>query len=60
MVRSVLRRSCYKRLSRCRYATRLQARRDVAAWIDHRYNRRRRHSSAGMLAPIEYELANAA
>lgn len=38
----------------------LQARRDVAAWIDQWYNRRRRHSSADMLPPIEYEFANAA
>ena len=50
----------HERLSRRRYATRAQARRDVAAWIDQWYNRRRRHSSTGMLAPIEYELANAA
>ena len=50
----------YERLSRRDYATRAQARRDVAAWIDQWYNRRRRHSSTGMLAPIEYELANAA
>ena len=47
-------------LSRCRYATRAQARRDVAAWIGQWYNRRRHHSSTNMLAPIEYELANAA
>ena len=50
----------HERLSRRRYPTRLEARRDVAAWIDQWYNRRRRHSSAGMLAPIEYEQANAA
>ena len=50
----------HERLSRRRYPTRLEARRDVAAWIDQWYNRRRRHSSADMLAPIEYEQANAA
>ena len=50
----------HERLSRRRYPTRLEARRDVAAWIDQWYNRRRRHSSADMLAPIEYEHANAA
>ena len=49
----------HERLSRRRYATRAQARRDVAAWIDQWYNRRRR-SSTDMLTPIEYELANAA
>lgn len=50
----------HERLSRRSYPTRRQARRDIAAWIDQWYNRRRRHSSAGMLSPIEYELANAA
>ena len=50
----------HERLSRRSYPTRAQARRDVAAWIDQWYNRHRRHSSAGMLSPIEYELANAA
>ena len=50
----------HERLSRRRYPTRLEARRDVAAWIDQWYNHRRRHSSADMLAPIEYEHANAA
>ena len=51
----------HERLSRRSYPTRLEARRDVAAWIDQWYNRRRRrHSSADMLAPIEYEQANAA
>ena len=47
----------HERLSRSNYATRAQARRDVAAWIDHRHNRRRRHSSTDMLSPIDYELA---
>ena len=42
----------HERLSRRRYPTRLEARRDVAAWIDQWYNRRRRHSSADMPAPI--------
>ena len=50
----------HERLSRSDYATRAQARRDVAAWIDQWYNRRRRHSSTDMLSPIDYELANAA
>ena len=31
-----------------------------AAWIDHRYNRRRRHFGIGMLSPVEYEQANEA
>ena len=50
----------HERLSRRRYATRAQARRDVAAWIDQWYNRHRRHSSADMLSPVEHEQANAA
>jgi putative transposase len=37
-----------------RFATRLQARREVAAWIDD-YNRTRRHSALGMRSPIDYE-----
>ena len=36
------------------FATRAQARRRVAAWIDD-YNRDRRHSALGMLSPIGYE-----
>jgi putative transposase len=39
-----------------RFATRAQARRVVAAWIDD-YNRTRRHSALGMRAPIAYERA---
>jgi transposase InsO family protein len=41
-------------LSRQRFATKDQARRKVAAYIDA-YNHRRRHSSAQMLAPVAYE-----
>jgi len=37
-----------------RFATRAEARRAVAAWIDD-YNRARRHSSLGMRSPIDYE-----
>jgi transposase InsO family protein len=38
------------------FATRAQARCRVAAWIDD-YNRHRRHSSLGMLSPVDYERA---
>jgi transposase InsO family protein len=38
------------------FATKTDARRAVAAWIDE-YNRDRRHSSIGMRSPINYELA---
>ena len=41
-------------LSRRRFATKDQARREVAAFIDA-YNHRRRHSSAEMMAPAAYE-----
>lgn len=42
-------------LSRRRFATRDEARREVARFIDA-YNHRRRHSSAEMMAPAAYEL----
>jgi transposase InsO family protein len=41
-------------LSRRRFATKDQARRDVARFIDA-YNHRRRHSSCEMLPPVAYE-----
>ena len=37
------------------FATRVQARHRVAAWIDE-YNRDRRHSALGMVSPIAFEL----
>jgi putative transposase len=40
------------------FATKLQARHRVAAWIDE-YNRDRRHSALGMVSPITFELAQA-
>jgi transposase InsO family protein len=41
-------------LSRRHFATKDQARREVAAFIDS-YNHRRRHSSCEMMAPAAYE-----
>lgn len=41
-------------LSRKRFATKAEARRGVAEFIDN-YNHRRRHSSAEMLPPVAYE-----
>jgi putative transposase len=38
------------------FATRKQARHAVATWIDE-YNNDRRHSTNGMLSPVDYELA---
>lgn len=42
-------------LSRHHFATREQARQVVTAWAYDFYNQRRRHSSAAMMSPIDYE-----
>lgn len=42
-------------LTRRRFATRLEARRAVALWIDDWYNRRRKHTTIQMRSPIDYE-----
>lgn len=47
-------------LTRNMYATRVEARRAVARWIDEFYNPRRRHSTCAMLSPVAYEHAHAA
>ena len=44
----------FELLSRRHLATREQARREVAAFIDE-YNTDRRHSTNGMLSPVDYE-----
>ena len=49
----------FELLSQRHFATREQARRAVAAWIDE-YNTDRRHSTNGMLPPVAYEHAHAA
>ncbi|KSU66207.1 integrase [Arthrobacter sp. NIO-1057] len=38
-----------------RWATRTDAKRKVAWWIEDFYNRRRLHSSLGMVPPVEFE-----
>ena len=38
------------------WPTRARAIRDVAMWIEDRYNRRRRHSSIGHVTPVDFEL----
>ena len=43
-------------VSRCRFASRAEARRAIIAWINH-YNAVRLHSSLGGVPPIEWELA---
>jgi putative transposase len=40
---------------RRRWHTKAEARLAVGAWIEDRYNRRRRHSSIGMVSPVRYE-----
>ena len=42
-------------LSRHHFATKAEARAVITPWCDDFYNTRRRHSSAGLLPPIEYE-----
>lgn len=37
------------------WTTKTEARQGVGAWIEDRYNRRRRHSSIGMLSPVQFE-----
>ncbi len=44
-------------LSRNTFATREEARRRVATWIDDFYNRTRRHSVCQMMSPVNYETA---
>ena len=41
-------------VSRCRFATRAEARRAIIAWINH-YNALRLHSSIGNVPPIEWD-----
>lgn len=40
---------------RRRWHTKAEARLAVGAWIEDRYNHRRRHSAIGMLSPVRYE-----
>lgn len=47
-------------ISRRRWATRAQARRDIAAWIDTWYNPLRLHSANNMTSPNDHERARAA
>ena len=44
----------FELLSRKRFATKEQARREIARFVDN-YNHRRRHSSCEMLPPVAYE-----
>lgn len=46
-------------LSRHRFATKAEARKIVLAWCHEFYNTRRRHSSAALLPPTEFEMITA-
>ena len=37
------------------WPTKAEARIEVGRWIEERFNRRRRHSSIGMMTPVQYE-----
>lgn len=37
------------------WPTKTEAKQAVGAWIEDRYNRRRRHSSIGMISPVRFE-----
>ena len=38
------------------WPTRARAKIEVGAWIEDRYNRRRRHSSIGQISPVTFEM----
>lgn len=42
---------------RHQWATKADAKLGVGCWIEDRYNRRRRHSSIGMVSPVQFEQA---
>lgn len=39
------------------WATKAEAKQAVGAWIEDRYNRKRRHSAIGMISPVAFEAA---
>ena len=44
----------------CAFQTRSEAYDAISRYIDHYYNPKRRHSAAGFLSPINFELAHSA
>jgi len=41
--------------NRRHWPTKADAKQAVGAWIEERYNRRRRHSAIGMISPVRFE-----
>ena len=41
--------------NRCHWPTKADAKQAVGAWIEERYNRKRRHSAIGMISPVRFE-----
>ena len=50
---ATLKTECYYRRV---WPTNAGAARAVGAWIEDRYNRRRRHSSIGQISPVTFEM----
>ena len=46
-------------LDRKRWNTRIELANAISEYLEIFHNRKRRHSSLGMLSPVEYELRNA-
>ena len=41
--------------NRRHWPTKADAKQAVGAWIEERYNRKRRHSAVGMISPVRFE-----
>jgi len=44
-----------EKVNRCRFRTREEAKREIFAYVEMYYNRKRAHSTLGYLSPFEYE-----
>jgi len=59
MIESFWSRMQVELLDRQRWETRVELANAIFEYLEIFYNRRRRHSSLGMVSPVEYELRNA-